>query len=412
MVTQTPEATVFIPQAALPPETMISSRLETVVMWLGEAIERPDRRADILTVLRLLCPFGDPTGLALSVPEQPVPLVCNLAAHFARQANRLDVLPFLDTLGAELQSDAIRQAFAELFQRPGPNANVLWSTHTQLAPAQAYPWLAMDLQCGLIAALARTGWTWTAAAAKSMDAMITAALRIIPRLDAEALAQALASHDPFVCGSVIRQVAFDLTYLRHPTRLLPRATQLGYVRDCCRLLNHPEWVSTEMGDAPLGAGEGLARSHRHRGWQFDDDDPPETEAAPDRFRERHFEKLERQARRQVARVQNDFKIGEATPIQMSVDGIVDLLDGDARRQAQIQLGFSDVRDDGVCARPGVAGHDAVDIERCPELHVLEEFQRREVALEAGRAEVLFGLFHVEGEGQFGEQSLVFGRDRA
>lgn len=299
MVTQAPEAALFIPPTALPPKTMISPRLEAVATSLGEAIHQPDRGADTLAVLRLLCPFGDPTGLALPAPEQPAPLVCSLAAQCARQANRLDVLPFLDTLGARLQSDALRQTFPELFQRPRPNANVLWSTHAQLASVQAYPLLAVDLQFGLIAALARTGWTWTVAAAKSMDAMITAALRIIPRLDAEAITEALASYDPFACGRVIRQTAIDLTYLRHPNRPLPRATQLGYARDCCRLLNHPEWVSTEMGDAPLGASNGLARTQRHRGWQFDDDDPPETEAAPDRFRERYLEKIERQVRRQV-----------------------------------------------------------------------------------------------------------------
>ncbi|MGH2520891.1 MAG: hypothetical protein ACRDH2_00170 [Anaerolineales bacterium] len=300
MVTQAPEATPFIPQATLPPEAMISPRLEAVATSLGGTIGWPNRQADILLVLRLLCPFGDSTGLALSAPEQPAPLVCTLAAHFARQANRLDEVPFLDTLGLRLQNDVARQAFPELFQRPGPNANVLWGTHAQLASTPTYRLLAIDLQGGLIAALARTGWMWTAAAAKSMDAMITSALRIIPRLSAEVLAQALASHDPFACGKVIREAACDLTYLRHPDRLLPRATQLGYMRDCCRLLNHPEWVSTEMGDAPLGEGNDTVRSHRGWGWQFDDDDPPETEAAPDRFRERHLEKLEREVRRQVS----------------------------------------------------------------------------------------------------------------
>jgi len=158
MVTQAPEATFMIPQAALPPETMISPRLEAVATSLGEATGQPSRQADILTILRLLCPFGDPTGLALSTPEQPVPLVCQLAAHFARQANELEVLPFLDALGVGLQSDALRQNFPELFQRPGPNANVLWSTHAQLASTPAYRLLAIDLQGGLIVALARTGW--------------------------------------------------------------------------------------------------------------------------------------------------------------------------------------------------------------------------------------------------------------
>ncbi len=298
MVTPVPEATVFIQQAALPPEAMISPHLEAVASSLAEAIGQPDRQADILTVLRLLCPFGDPTGLALPASGQSVALVCNLAAHCARLANQLDVPPFLDTVGAKLQSDAVRQAFPELFQRPGPNANVLWSTHAKLASAQAYSLLAVELQCGLIVALARTSWVWTEEAAKSMDAMMTA-LRIIPHLDAEALADAFASHDPLACGTVIRQSACDLPYQNHPDRLLPRATQLGYARDCCRLLNHPDWISIEMGDAPLGGGAGIVRSRRGQNWQFDDDDPPETEAAPDRFRERHLEKLERQVRRQV-----------------------------------------------------------------------------------------------------------------
>lgn len=302
MVTQVLEATSFIPPAALPPTAMISSRLDAVASALGEAIRWPDHQADTplgVTVLRLLCPFGDPTGLALPALGQSIPLVCQLAAHFSRQANRLDVLPFLDALGARLQGDAIRQTFPELFQRPRPNANVLWNTHAQLASASAYSLLAVDLQVGLVTALARTNWILTAAAAKSMDAMITAALRIIPRLDSEALAQPLAARDPFACGRVIRQVAYDLTYLRHPNRLLPRATQLGYLHDCCRLLNHPEWASTEMGDTPLGAGNNAIRFQRTKNWQFDDDDPPEIEAAPDRFREKHLEKLELDVRRQV-----------------------------------------------------------------------------------------------------------------
>ncbi len=302
MVTQAPEATTFIPPAALPPKALISPNLEAVASMLGEATDWTDRQVETplgVTVLRLLCPFGDPTGLALPALSQPVPLVCQLAALFARQANQLDEIPFMDTLGAKLHSDAVRQTFPELFQRPGPNANILWSTHAQLASAPAYSLLAVDLQFGLIAALARTGWVWTLAAAKSMDAMITAALRIVPQLDPEALAQPLAALDPSACGKVIQRAAFNLTYLRHPDRLLPRATQLGYLRDCCRLLNHPEWASTEMGDTPLGASATVNRVQRTRSWQFDDDDPPETEAAPDRFRERHLEKLEREVRRQV-----------------------------------------------------------------------------------------------------------------
>ena len=82
MLTQAPEATLFLPSAALPPEAMISPRLVAVATLLGEAVDQPDRQADILTVLRLLCPFGDPAGLALPAPEQPVPLVCQIGrAH-------------------------------------------------------------------------------------------------------------------------------------------------------------------------------------------------------------------------------------------------------------------------------------------------------------------------------------------
>jgi hypothetical protein len=131
-MTQASEAAAFIPPAALPPEAMMSSHLHVVASALSEVIRWPGRQADTslaVTVLRLLCPFGDPTGLALPTLGQPAPLVCHLAAHFARQATRLDVLPFLDTFGAGLQSDAIRQTLPELFQRPGPNANVLWNTH-------------------------------------------------------------------------------------------------------------------------------------------------------------------------------------------------------------------------------------------------------------------------------------------
>src|SRR5689334_24214499 len=92
-------AAEFIPPAALPPSKLISPRLLALAVKLDEITG-----ADCLPVLRLLAPFADVTGLGLSANGREKPLVCELAAHFARRAGLPEMTAFLDELGEALKS--------------------------------------------------------------------------------------------------------------------------------------------------------------------------------------------------------------------------------------------------------------------------------------------------------------------
>jgi integrase len=252
-----------------------------------------------LDILRLGSPYGELHGLALSTPNQERPWPCVLALAFAQRAGREDVEPRLNSIASTLQTLAGQPEYAELSCRPRPNHNLLFDVHHGLAQAPAYWLLATDLQQGLVAALARTGWRRTPAAAKSLDAMATSAQRILPRLDPVVLEAALAAGDVGAVAAEFRQVALSLDYERQPGRPLPERTQLGYLRDCCRLLLHPEWAEAAASRAPLGLGTGQTRARRSAPWENSDDDPPETDEAPDRFRRRHLEQVERAVRREL-----------------------------------------------------------------------------------------------------------------
>ncbi|MCC7360826.1 MAG: hypothetical protein IT317_15190 [Anaerolineales bacterium] len=238
--------------------------------------------------------------MALSAPGHELSWPCALARAFARRAGRDDFTPLLSAIASALQALADQPEYAELNRRPRPNHNLLFDVHHGLAQAPAYRLVATDLQQGLVAALARTGWRRTPAAAKSLDAMATSAQRILPRLDAALLEAALIAGDVGAVAAEFRQVALNLDYERQPGRPLPERTQLGYLRDCCRLLLHPEWAEAVASRAPLGLGTGQTRARRSAPWETSDDDPPESDEAPDRFRIRHLELLERAVRRAVS----------------------------------------------------------------------------------------------------------------
>lgn len=281
----------FLPRA-LPPESQVSTRLKR----LAEAVAVPGS----LDVLRLGSPYGELDGLAVFAPGQALAWPCALALAFARQVEAEDIEPLLSAIASALQALAGEPEYAELNCRPRPNHNLLFDLHHGLAQAPAYWLLATDLQQGLIAALARTGWRRTPAAAKSLDAMATSAQRILPRLDAALLGAALAAGDVGAVAAEFRQVALSLDYERQPGRPLPERTQLGYLRDCCRLLLHPEWAEAAASRAPLGLGTGQTRARRAALWENSDDDPPEIDEAPDRFRKRHLEQVERAVRRELS----------------------------------------------------------------------------------------------------------------
>jgi integrase len=289
----------FIPAEALPPETNVTPAINTLAGTLRRRLDLPDTDSTILTVLRLGAPYGNVTGLALNLPGYSRAWVCLLAEFFAHRAGRSSASPGLRRLSDELRADVLLGDFPTLKHPPRRNANILWDVHSQLATTPAYALLAGDLYLGLTAAVARTGWSNHPRAIKSLDAMVTSVLRLVPRLDAARLQAALAEFDEEACAQIVREAALCLPYESHPNRLLPVATQLGYLRDCCRLLNHPRWAEASISSAPLGFGVATVTSTR-RDWMDDDDDPPEFDAAPDRFRERHLRALEKKVRVDLA----------------------------------------------------------------------------------------------------------------
>jgi hypothetical protein len=296
-------AVEFIPSAALPPAKLISPRLLALVARLDEITG-----TDCLPVLRLLAPFGDVTGLGLPANGRAKPLVCELAEHFARRTVLPEMTASLDELGQALKSLPILRLFPELAELPGADDNILWSTHAKLIGAGAYPFLAADLQIGLVTALNRTGWVQSKAAAKSLDARLTGVLRIFPLLPTEALATALRTREAVACGDLIWRTANSLSRIKTETlsgvpgqelSLRPE-TRRSYFIDSCRLLNHPEWAATIELETPLG--ENANNSATHQSWKkfmAEDDDLPESDLAPDRFRVRHLEKVERQVSRRL-----------------------------------------------------------------------------------------------------------------
>lgn len=289
----------FIPAEAIPPATNATVELRALAETLQQRLNLSDTDSTVLAVLHLGCPYGSLTGLALNLPGYSLAWVCSLAEFFALRTGQVNAVAELQRLSLELQSDMLLGEFPTLKRLPRRNTNIVWDVHSQLATTPAYALLAADLHLGLTAAVARTGWSRSPRAIKSLDAMVTSALRLVPRLDATALQAALAEANDETCTQIVREAALSLPYESHPNRLLPVATQLGYLRDCCRLLNHPQWAEASVSSAPLGAGVATA-TRVHRDWMDDDDDPPESDAAPDRFRERHLRALEKKVRADLA----------------------------------------------------------------------------------------------------------------
>jgi hypothetical protein len=205
-------------------------------------------------------PYGQYAGLGLIAPGHTLTWTCEVKSAFERRIDRPGAPSLLGAVSRVLQSEALLQQFPDLAKQPRPNANFLFDLHWPLSTAPAYDLLAPDIQIGAIATLHRTRWRRTRAINKTLDAMATAALRLIPKLDREALQRALTSSDPPAITAVFREAAFQLEYDREPGKALPRSTQIGYLRDCCRLLGHPEWVEATASTSALGQGTAIGKS--------------------------------------------------------------------------------------------------------------------------------------------------------
>lgn len=289
-----------IPAVALPPPSQQPADILALAVAVAHSLGQPEADEYITLPLRLGSPHGDHIGLGLIAPGHMLTWTCEVMSAFERRADQPGPPGLLHAISQALQSEALQQQFPDLTKQPRPNENFLFDLHWPLSTASAYDLLAPDLQLGAIATLHRTRWRRTRAINKSLDAMATAALRLIPKLDREALQRALTSSDPPAITAVFREAAFQLEYEREPGKALPRSTQIGYLRDCCRLLGHPEWVYAATSTSVLGQGASTDHDRRRSAWQIDDDDPPEMDEAPDRFRERHWARVEEQVQLELA----------------------------------------------------------------------------------------------------------------
>ena len=296
------------PADALPPETTISPYLLGIAADFEALISMPSASTrDILTVLRLGSPFGEIRGLACTVPGRAVAWPCQVALAFARKAGSQESVEWLFQFDAALRSPDLINKYPELNQRPRPNSNPIWDVHSRLSldeyhlasrpDVSTYDLLTTDIQRGLIHALGRTHWMQSTHASDSLDASLTGLLRILPLIPADQLADAIDSGNDEGCQRLFAAAAGSLNYMRQPDTPLPPETREDYLKDCCRLLMHPEWASTATLYSSLGTG--AAATVRESSWVEDDDDPPEVDDAPDRFREGHMQTLERQVSREL-----------------------------------------------------------------------------------------------------------------
>ncbi len=295
---------LFIPPEALPPQRLISAEQKTLAQWLFSSLPAGVQHLGmfvgeiILTVIRLLTPFGNVSGLSLSGQEKEftgdlatMPLVCQLAGYFT--AEKSPEKAFLAVLGRALRSpDSIRQ-YPALTTLPQAKDNNLLSIHRQMSRSALHPLIAVDLQKGMITAWEKANWQ--PEKCDSVSSSQTGLRRMAGVMRVDEFKALLKSGSDAALRDWLLASCKAITYKNIPSRLLDEATQIQYFRDFCTILNHDNWL-----DQPRQEGGGGFGFRYSRQVLLDlDDDFPELDIAPDGYRQDYVARVIQRSTRQL-----------------------------------------------------------------------------------------------------------------
>jgi integrase len=287
----------FIPGDALPPKIFCSKSLTSLANYLASNIPNKGNKwgmfveETILSILRLLSPFGRITGLAISGDEafftgspHKAPLVCQLANYYTKPGSLEN--DFLAELRNTLRSKKTVSQFKELMQAPQSQENYTWAIHHYLFRFPVYPLIARDVQRGITKFRFDKGWMIEKE--DKLSKHYTGLRRIAPRINVTSFERLLQSNQNDQIKDLLMEIAGTLKNKNNPHRNLEPNTQNSYYRKFCELLDREEWLNSPIQDKRGGGGRHRYTKEVLMNW---DDDMPENSQALDGYVKEKFQEV-------------------------------------------------------------------------------------------------------------------------
>jgi hypothetical protein len=244
----------------MPPESNVQPIMRELAAMVAKKSGRQIEPEFVVDILRLTQPYGEVLGSAQCI--QTLPVGCFLAAQAADRADCPDTKEYIRAIGRSLNDDGLIDSYPDIRRRPSQGRNTLLHVHLTLGGSQVYARVALDLQRGILKALEKTAWNQSPRASKTLSALISGLLRVVPLLPEREFSESWDSGDPMRCAGIIGETIRSLPRLRGGAREQPLSvgTERAYLRDIALLLNRPEWLEYEstlggMGGSILGEPE-------------------------------------------------------------------------------------------------------------------------------------------------------------
>jgi len=246
----------YIPEVYLPPADRVTSSQvdysEAICRNSRFLSENPGNADFILEIIRLLLPYGEILGASQTIKE--IPASCYLANLLLSGSRSEGISKIIDAVAISMLSCEILDKFPVAKETPTRKTNILLFTFLRLQNAPILPYIATDLQIGLLRALSQANYQRSDLSIKSLGALISGPLRVFSSISELDIKSAYQSDDPRMFLRLLLDTIDGLSRLRGPIdqNHLKPGTCKTILRDCLVILGKSDLLGYASEIGPLG----------------------------------------------------------------------------------------------------------------------------------------------------------------